>query len=81
MKTLVLVRHLEVGDRQLHHGDELPPDLLPPEAIDWHLDRKEIVEYDSAERRSLYRFFHHFTGCSEKERLSNEEYAAFALTE
>jgi hypothetical protein len=79
MKTLVLLRHLQIDDRQLYHGEELPPDLLPPEAIDLHFDKKEIAEYDSAERRSLYRFFHHFTGASEKERLSAEEYAAYAL--
>jgi hypothetical protein len=31
----------------------LPTDLLPAEAVDWHLDRRDLVEYDSDERRSL----------------------------
>jgi hypothetical protein len=79
MKTLVVIR--QIGDRQFHHGEELPPDLLPQEAIDLHLDRKELAEYDASERRSLYRILHRFSGCSVgTERLSNEELAACALT-
>ena len=81
MKTLVVIRHLQVGDRHFSHGAELLPDLLPREAIDLHLDRKELVEYDATERRSLYALFDHFSGCSEKERLSNQERVAYALTE
>jgi hypothetical protein len=78
--TLVVIRHLQVGSQQFGHGSELPPDLLPREAIDLHLDRKQLIEYDSNERRSLYRLLHRFSGCSETERLSNEELAACALT-
>ena len=78
MKTLILIRHLQIGDRQFHHGSELPPGLLPREAIDLHLDRREIVEYDASERRSLYRLLHHFSGCKETEPLSNDETAACA---
>jgi hypothetical protein len=81
VKTLVVIRHLQVGDRRFHHGDELPPDLLPLAAVNLHLDRKELVEYDADERRSLYRLFSSFSGCSETERLSNQELAALALTE
>lgn len=79
MRTLVCIRHLQVGDRHFAHGEELPPQLLPQEAIDLHLDRKELVAYDSDERRSLYRLFSQFSGCSETERLSNEENATLAL--
>jgi hypothetical protein len=81
MKTLVVIRYLQVGDRHFRHGEELPPDLLPRKGIDLHLDRKELVEYDSAERRSLHALFNHFSGCSKKERLSNQEKATYALTE
>jgi hypothetical protein len=73
MKTLVIIRYLQVGDHIFHHGDELPHGLLPREAIDLHLDRKQLIEYDSAERRSLYRLFHRFSGCTETDRLSTEE--------
>jgi hypothetical protein len=77
--TLVVIRHLQIGDRVFHHGDELPPDALPQEAIDLHLDLKQLVELDANERRSIYRLLHRFSGCSEKERLSNEETAVCAL--
>ena len=80
MRTLIVIRHLQVGDRVFVHGAELPPDLLPREVIDVHLDHKLLIEYDSSERRSLYRLLHHFSGCSETERLSNEELTACALT-
>jgi hypothetical protein len=79
MKTLVVIHHLQVGDQQFLHGAELPPDLLPREAIDLHLDRKQLVEYDANERRSLHRLLHHFSGCSQIERASTDEHAAFAL--
>ena len=77
MRTLVLIRHLQVGDRQFYPGDELPPCLLPPQVIDAHLDRKELD--DRSERRSIYRLLHRFSRCSETERLSTEEQAACAL--
>ena len=80
MRTLIVLRYLQVGDRQFRHGEELPPNLLPQEAVDLHLDRKELAEYDSIERRSLYRLLHRFSDCSESERLSNEELAEYALT-
>jgi hypothetical protein len=80
MRTLIVIRHLQIGDRQFHHGEELPCDLLPQEAIDLHLDRKELAEYSSDERRSLHRILHRFSGCSQTERLSNQELAACALT-
>jgi hypothetical protein len=75
--TLVVIRHLQIGDRQFHHGDELPPDLLPQEAVDAHLDRKELD--DSTERRSVYRLLHRFSGCSETERLTTDELIALTL--
>ena len=81
MKTLVVLRSLQIGDQLLLHGEELPPDLLPREAIDLHLDRRQLVEFGSIERRSLYRLLHHFSGCSATtERLSAEENASCALT-
>lgn len=79
MKTLVVVRHLQVGERQFKHGDELPPGLLPSEATDLHLDRKELVEYDSADRRSLHRLFAPFFGCNEHEQLTKEEHQELCL--
>lgn len=75
--TLIVLKHLQVGDRQFRHGQEISPDLLPQEAVDMHLDRKELIKAN--ERRSLYRLFRRFSGCSATERLSAEEYAALAL--
>ena len=80
MRTLIVLRYLQVGDLQFRHGEELPPNLLPQEAVDLHLDRRELVEYDANERRSLYRLLHHFTDCAESERLGNPELAEYALT-
>jgi len=79
MTTLVVIRHLQIGDRVFSHGSELPPDLLPQEAVDLHIDRKELAEFDVCERRSIYRLLHRFSGCSETERLSNEETQQLAL--
>ena len=79
MKTLVVLGHLQVGDRQFYHGAELPPDLLPREAVDLHLDNKQLIEYDASERRSLYRLLHRFSGCSVSERLSDSELTQLAL--
>jgi len=77
MTALVILGHHKICDQQFHHGDELPPDLLPPEAIDWHLDRKELVEYK--DRRSLYRLFPAFSGCKEQEQLSESELTTLGL--
>ena len=77
--TLIILRHLQVGDRQFRDGEELPPDLLPAEAIDFHLDRKELVEYESNDRRSLYRLFSVFSGAKETETLDRHELTAYAL--
>ena len=78
--TLVVIHSLQIGARQFRHGEELEPNLLPPEEVDSLVDRKQLIEYDSSERRSLYRLLHRFSGCSETERLSNEELAVCALT-
>jgi hypothetical protein len=69
--TLIFVRHGQIGTRHFQHGDELPPNMLPREIIDHWLDERWLAE--AADRRSLYRLFHHFSGCSESEQLSNEE--------
>ena len=80
MKTIVALGHRQFGEQQFTHGSEIPPDLLPAEVVDYHVDRKELVEYNSAEHRSLYRLFAKFSGCSERERLSRQELAEYALT-
>ena len=82
MHTLVVLYSLQVGDQLFRHGEELPPDLLPREAIDLHLDRRQLMELGSTERRSLYRVLPHFSGCSvtTTERLSAEEQASYALS-
>ena len=79
MKTIVAVGHKQFGEQQFTHGSEIPPDLLPAEVVDYHVDRKELIEYDSSERRSLYRLFHVFSDCDETEPLTPEELNAYAL--
>jgi len=80
MKTIIFNGHAEVGGRTFHHGDELPPGLLPPEVVDQWLDQRKLTEYDSSERRSLFRLFPAFSGCKEQEELTREELTAFALS-
>jgi hypothetical protein len=75
--TLVLIGHREINGQQFQHGDELPPDLLPPEVVDWWLDHKWLEEYP--ERRSLYRIFSVFSGAKEQEQLDDGEMTALAL--
>ena len=77
MTTFVFVRHTDIGDRQFHHGDELPDGLLSREVIDQWLDHGRLQGYD--ERRSLYRLFDKFSGCKETEALTPEELNAYAL--
>jgi hypothetical protein len=79
MTTLIVLRYLQVGDLELHHGEELPPDLLPREAIDLHLDRRQLAEYDAGERRSIYRLLHRFSGCSQSEQLTTKERTEITL--
>jgi hypothetical protein len=75
--TLVFVRHTDLGDRMFHHGDELPPDVLPSRVVDQFLDSGRLREV--AERRSLFRLFHVFSGCKEREPLDEHELAAYGL--
>jgi hypothetical protein len=76
--TLVFIGSRQVDDHQFHHGDEVPPDLLPQETIDQMLDQKVLAEIP--QRRSLYRLFAPFSGCQEREPL-DAELIEFALPE
>lgn len=80
MKTTICIGSHELAGQRFTHGEEIPSSVLDGELRDWWLDHKWAVEYDSTERRSLYRLLHRFSGSSETERLSNQELAACALT-
>ena len=80
MTTLVARSHRTIDGKQYPHGSEIPPGMLPDEAVDWMLDNCELEEYDSSERRSLYRLFAHFSACKETESLTQEELNKLALT-
>ncbi len=71
--TPVVVRHAQIGNQHFAHGEELPPDVLTAEQIAQWLDNKQLVEYDSQERRSLHRLFAPFSGAAEKEQLTQQE--------
>jgi len=79
--TLVAIHQLKIADRVFAHGEEIEPDLLPDERLDWHIDHRQIVEYDPRVRRSLYRLFSVFSGCQESEQLSQDERDAYCLPE
>lgn len=79
MTTLILIGTHDIDGRRYNHGEELPPDLLPRETVDQWLDRKWLVEYDTAYRRSIYRLFAPFSGAKESEPLTPEETKAYAL--
>ena len=75
--TLVFIRHGEIGNRHFQHGEELPPELLPPEVVDHWLDEGWLKAYD--ERRSLYRLLHRFSGAKEEEHLTTAELTAYTI--
>jgi hypothetical protein len=68
--TLVCIGPREINGVQFHHGDELPPGLLPQEQIDKLLDQKVLAEIP--QRRSLHRIFSAFSGAKEREPLDSE---------
>jgi hypothetical protein len=75
--TLVFIRHHEIDGRIFIHGSELQPDLLAQDVIDKLIDKGVLREYP--ERRSLYRPLHIFSGCKEREPLTQQERDAYAL--
>jgi hypothetical protein len=81
MTTLVCIHHAQVGNRHFQFGDELPPDLIPREVIAEWLDQRWLAECDSADRRSLYRLLHRFSGAKEKEQLTKQERNEICLSE
>ena len=77
--TLVFIRHHEIDGRIFIHGSELQPELLAQETIDRLIDAGALKEYDSSERRSLFRLLPAFSGCNEREPLTQQECDAYAL--
>jgi len=77
--TLVSFRLRQIGDRQFHHGEEIEPGALTGQLLDWWLDHKQCMEVP--ERPSLYRLFAPFSACKEREQLSQNELALFAVGE
>jgi hypothetical protein len=75
--TIVSIRLREIGDRRFYHGQEIEPGLLEGELLDYWLDHKWCRE--APERRSLYRLFASFSGCKEREALSQNELALFTI--
>jgi hypothetical protein len=77
--TLVAMHHLEIEGRVFHHGSEIMPDLIAQETVAKLIDQGGVREYDSRDRRSLYRLFSKFSGCRESEPLTGEEIEAYSL--
>ena len=79
--TLVAISHLEIEGHVFHHGAEIVPGLLSPDTVNKLVDARRVKEYDSAERRSLYRVFAPFSGAKEHEALPQDELTAYGLQE
>ena len=77
-RTLVVIRHLEIGDHVFQHGAEIVPGLLAKEVVDKLLDQGVLREYP--ERRSLHRLFAAFSDCKNREQLTKAELTEFALS-
>jgi hypothetical protein len=77
--TLVAMHHLEIEGRVFHHGAEIMPSLISTATLAKLIDQGRVREYDSRDRRSLYRLFSKFSGCKEKEPLTAEEMEAYSL--
>jgi hypothetical protein len=77
--TLVAIRTLNFGDHVFHHGDEIIPDLFDEQTVNRLIDQKRVKEYDTRDRRSLYRLFSPFSGCDQREQLTQEELDTLAL--
>jgi hypothetical protein len=79
--TLIFVRaHYIDGKLVNYPGDEVPSGLFTQRTIDRALDEHHLAEVDSADRRSLYRLLHRFSGATEKEQLTNEESSQLSCT-
>jgi hypothetical protein len=76
--TLIFVRSYNLGDRLFRTGDELPPNVLEQSDIDKLIDQRRLAE--RKDRRSLYRLFHVFSGCEEKESLTDQELTELSLS-
>jgi hypothetical protein len=79
MKTIIARSGRRIGGELYPHGAEIPPGSLSDGAIDSMIDNGELIEYDSADRRSLYRLFTPFSNCAEQELLTQEELNDLAL--
>ena len=75
--TLVSIHHHELNGRQFLHGDEIVPGLLTGELLDWWIDKRWCREMP--ERRSLHRLFHPFSGCEERQELTERELTSYTL--
>jgi hypothetical protein len=76
--TLIAIRHLEIEGHVFAHGTEIMLGLLAKDAIDRLIDQGSVREYDSKDRRSLYRLLAPFSGAKEREPL-DAELTAFGL--
>ena len=79
MTTLIAIRHLEIQGHVFAHGVEIMPGLLTHETTNKLLDDGWLKEYDSAERRSVYRLFAPFSGCKERQELTASELTSYTL--
>jgi hypothetical protein len=76
--TVVSIRFNEIGGTAYRHGDEIPPGAaLSPEEMGKLIDQGRLIAYP--ERRSLYKLFSAFSGCSEHEELDKDEASALCL--
>jgi hypothetical protein len=81
MITLIALRHLEIDGHVVAHGCEVQPGRLAQATIDRLIDQGSVREYDSKDRRSLFRLFSKFSDCDEQEHLTEDELDSLGLPE
>jgi len=64
--TLVFLKAIYANGRLVYRtGDECPPDLFLPDAVNRALDENWLGQCESNVRQSLYALFPRFSGCEQ----------------
>ena len=79
MKTIIALGNRQLGDRPFRHGEEIPPETLDGQLLNWWLDHNWCME--SPDRRSLYQLFPAFSGCTHRQELAPNELTMYGVGE
>jgi len=79
--TLIFIHARQIGDRLFRHAEELAPGYLSEQDIALALDHGWLREIHPSERRSLYKIFHSFSGCTKRQPLDPGETDQLTISE